>query len=120
MKFIVIKRVVPAEVPCNGCRACCVGDRIWMHPELGDRPGDHKGNVLVDDEGRWFLRHKDSSDECVYLNETGCSLFGDPRRPAICIEMDCRRLLNLPANKRHLVGVKVLEAARKLPPLVGE
>jgi len=114
MKFILMKKVVVSPVPCNGCRACCHHDRIWLHPELGDKTEDHRGNLLIDKNGRYYLKWKDDSDWCIYANDLGCSLFNDPRRPAICVELDCRRLLNLPASKRHLVGADVIRAALRL------
>jgi hypothetical protein len=108
--------IKPSSVPCNGCRACCINDQVSLHPELGDKLVDHFGNVDFSNNVAW-LKHKENG-ECIYLAEQGCSLFGKPSRPAICVELDCRRLLNIPKAFQRAISPDVLEAARKLPPLV--
>ena len=97
-------------VPCNGCVACCQGDLIVLHPELGDDPTQYEttkvGNLLV-------LAHKDDSKDCIYLDrERGCTIYD--KRPAICRSLDCRILLSLSKRDRRYVSRRVLGAARRL------
>jgi len=102
------------HVPCGDCSACCQGDLIFLHPELGDNPKDYDCKRF---DGRWVLRHKDNKD-CIYLDRDAphkCTIYG--RRPAICRSLDCRILLMLSSKDRRRVSRKVLGAARRL---VGE
>lgn len=79
-----------SNVPCNGCTACCRGDTIMLHPELGDDPGtfltEPAHNPLTGKAGL-MLQHKPNG-ECVYLGEGGCTIH--ERAPVICREYDCR------------------------------
>lgn len=82
-----------ANVPCNGCTACCRGDAISIHPELGDVAEDYQTVPhfvpQMAAEGVVMLAH-DADLNCVYLTENGCSIHG--RAPALCREFDCRKL----------------------------
>ena len=81
---------VVRDVPCNGCRACCQGDLIVLHPECGD---------VVDRYDHLMMPHpftremvavlaQKPNHECVYLGPRGCTIHD--RAPAICREFDCR------------------------------
>lgn len=77
--------------PCNGCTACCKGDAIWLHPELGDDPSQYETveyhHPLTGETGL-ILEHKQDGS-CVYLDrDIGCTIY--EKRPAICREFDCR------------------------------
>lgn len=77
---------IVADVPCNGCTACCRGEIVMLFPEHGDNP-----KVLAqhfDLGGKLILEQTDSGD-CVYLKDGGCSVWED--RPAMCRAFDCRR-----------------------------
>ena len=111
--------VKTANAPCNGCRACCMGDAIYLHLECGDRPEDYETeqekNPLTG-ETQYILKHKDNN-ECIYLGPAGCTIYD--RRPAICREFDCRKLfLSFTRQQRRLMvrmgafSKEVLEAGR--------
>lgn len=81
-----------ANVPCGGCRRCCHGDAIILHPECGDVIASYDAERTIHPlSGRpaWQLKKKPNG-ECVYLGEDGCTIH--TRAPAICREFDCRRL----------------------------
>jgi len=99
---------------CNGCRACCVGDAVFLHPENGDNPLFYE---TVRYMGRDMLAHKPSK-ECVYLTKTGCGIY--PVRPTICRELDCRVLVKKLGYtkarkmvKRNLLPKGMLQAAMR-------
>lgn len=80
-----------ADVPCDGCVACCRGELIMLHPEHGDDPARYD-TIAVRDEGgagtSLALRHKPNGD-CIYLGPSGCTIHD--HAPAICRTFDCRR-----------------------------
>jgi Fe-S-cluster containining protein len=85
-----MKQVITANVPCQGCTACCHGDLVFIHPECGDIASEYETWPQVHPITRQpglALKHKNGS--CIYLGETGCTIH--PRRPAMCREFDCRR-----------------------------
>ena len=80
-----------SQVPCNGCRACCINDMIILHPEHGDRAADFQTVACrhpLTGKPALMLDHKPNG-ECVYLGEGGCTIH--ERAPAICREYDCRK-----------------------------
>ncbi|HGX3708931.1 TPA: YkgJ family cysteine cluster protein [Escherichia coli] len=85
--------VLNSTLPCNGCTACCRGDAISIHPELGDVADDYETVPhyipQMAEKGVRMLAHKPDKT-CVYLTETGCSIHG--RAPALCREFDCRKM----------------------------
>jgi uncharacterized protein len=88
--------MIRADVPCNGCTACCRNDLLFLHPELGDDAGSYETMPAVNPiTGRAGLALKHKPDGgCIYLGEKGCTIH--ERAPAICREFDCRRFyLNL-------------------------
>ena len=110
-----LKTPIVQNVPCGKCTACCQGDAIFLHPEMGDDITQYKITFF---EGRPVLQHKPNLD-CIYLDrQKGCTIHD--RRPAICQELDCRFTLKMPKAKlqillKHgLINKKVVKAARKL------
>ena len=79
--------VSPNYVPCNGCIRCCQNDavRILDHED----PSQWQTEPHPYFTGSLMLAHKPNGD-CVYLNETGCSIHG--RAPQQCATMDCRTI----------------------------
>ena len=82
---------IDAKVPCNGCRECCKGDAIFLHPENGDDPRQyrcHPDRNPITGRTAWVLDRHPDTNWCVYLGPDGCTIHG--RAPAICREFDCR------------------------------
>lgn len=71
-------------VPCNGCTACCRGDRIRLRP-FEDPARWHTEEI----DGQTYLAHG-ADGNCVYLKDDGCSIHGD--QPWLCRQADCRVL----------------------------
>lgn len=111
---------VTAEVPCNGCTACCRFGLIFLRPDRGDVVEDYQTRLVVNpatDREELALARKPEGG-CVYLDETGCSIHG--HAPAVCAEFDCRRFylsLNREQRRRYATGGEVhravLEAGRQ-------
>lgn len=113
-----------ANVPCNGCTACCQRDLLILHPEMGDDPSQYETMEVVNpitNEAALALQHGDDGS-CIYLGENGCTIHS--RAPAICREFDCRAFyLTLLRDttrgerkrlvKSGMIGVGVLDAAKK-------
>ena len=73
-----------ADVPCNGCTACCHGP-IVLQPAHGDDPSQYE---TVSDSA-WGVKLAQKPDgSCHYLVPGGCSIWN--RRPAVCRAFDCR------------------------------
>ena len=81
----------PADVPCDGCAACCrsgklipvepdeVGAIAFIPPEsLVAMPGEPTRRVLA----------HDSSGRCSQLTDDGCAVYA--HRPRACRAYDCR------------------------------
>jgi hypothetical protein len=80
-----------------------------MHPEWGDDESQYKTESY---KGRVILAHKNNKD-CVYLNrQTGCTIY--ERRPSVCRGLDCRKLLKLPNDMKHLISKPMLRAAKRM------
>ena len=99
-----------ANVPCNGCRACCINDMIVLHPEMGDDASTYLTEPTtnpITGKPVLQLRHKPNG-ECIYLGDTGCTIHD--RAPAICREYDCRRnFLQFSRNeRRHFVKIGLM------------
>lgn len=110
-------KLVRTTVPCNGCRACCLHDAIFLHPECGDDPDAYETELVeypIMVNGRRIkapaLKHKPDGS-CVYLGPHGCTIHD--RAPAICKEFDCRRLYQsmTRAERRRRVRQGVLDKA---------
>lgn len=113
--------VIQADVPCNGCTACCGNDMLILHPELGDDPAQYDTVPCIHpltSEPAIMLRHKPGGG-CVYLDPAkGCTIHG--RAPAICRKFDCRLMYASMsrAERKELIArgyvtKSVLDAGRK-------
>lgn len=108
-----------ANVPCDGCTACCRNDLLILHPEMGDDPTQYETQRVINPiTGRpaLALKHKPGGG-CLYLGPGGCMIWD--RAPAICREFDCRKLfMELGKRERKafvkagLFGSDVIEAGR--------
>jgi hypothetical protein len=80
---------------------------LVLHPELGDDVGSYHVQV----RNRIPLLATTSEGACVYLGESGCSIYA--RRPALCRSFDCRKhYLILPRQDRdNLVRLKLSSRA---------
>lgn len=78
------KRQQHADVPCDGCTACCKSDRVCLGPK-----DDPTAYLWHEEDGYAVLDRKDNGD-CTYLTDTGCGIRG--HAPDICKRMDCRVL----------------------------
>ena len=76
-----------ADVPCNGCTACCRGQVVALFPEHGDDLKVLSRHVGLG-SGVLVLEETDGGD-CIYLKDGGCSVW--EHRPAMCRAFDCRR-----------------------------
>lgn len=83
---LIALKAKPADVPCNGCRACCKQDQIFLHDEEAGRFAWHL------EGGRKVLDRK-ANGECAYLTTAGCGVHESP--PDICKRFDCRVLFLL-------------------------
>lgn len=103
------------EVPCNGCQACCHGERIILHPEHGDDVASYETEVISHPFTRVEVHvirpRDDGTSACRYLGETGCTIYD--RRPVICRGFDCRRLyLKFDRNtRRRMIANSMADAA---------
>lgn len=68
---------------CAGCRTCCLGDTVALHP--GDNPAAYKTKLV---DGRRVLA-KGKDGNCIYLGPKGCTIHG--RQPQECRAFDCRK-----------------------------
>ena len=78
------------NVPCNGCRACCLHDMIPLMPERGDLIWTYEHEVIATSAGPTAVLQCGESGECIYLGRDGCTIHD--RAPAICRAFDCRDL----------------------------
>jgi Fe-S-cluster containining protein len=84
------------NVPCNGCRACCLNDMISLMPERGDLIWTYEYDVIATAAGPMAVLQCGETGECIYLGRDGCTIHD--RAPAICRAFDCRDLyLSRPA-----------------------
>ena len=79
--------MLTADVPCNGCRLCCLGDAVRLLPD--DDPTKYQTEPHPAIRGALMLAHKVNGD-CVYLGASGCDIHAD--RPTMCRTMDCRNI----------------------------
>ena len=89
-----------ANVPCNGCTACCRNQVVVLFPEHGDdltilsRHIDLGGAVILMDA---------ENGDCIYLENGKCSVY--EHRPAMCRAFDCRDMFRSlsRAQRRRMV-----------------
>jgi uncharacterized protein len=98
------------NVPCNGCRACCLHDVIPLMPERGDLIWTFEHEVIATAAGPTAVLQCGKTD--------GCTIHD--RAPAICRAFDCRDLFlsktraeRLAMVKSGMVSNEVFSAGRK-------
>jgi Fe-S-cluster containining protein len=81
----------PADVPCDGCTACCrSGKLIPVEPDEADALAHIPAGSLTPMPGepqRRVLKH-DEAGRCSQLTEGGCAVY--EHRPRACRAYDCR------------------------------
>jgi Fe-S-cluster containining protein len=71
---------------CDGCRACCLYEQIWIRPEMGDDPSLYE--TVMDGSKIKIAKRENGSEACRYLGAKGCTIYD--KRPYLCREFDCR------------------------------
>jgi len=108
-----------ANVPCNGCTACCRCERVVLMPNRGDDVLSYQTEPVVGGpwDGMRMLAHKDDLS-CVYLGEGGCTIW--ERAPVLCRTFDCRAAFvsKTRAERRRMLKLglahrEVMEAGRE-------
>jgi Fe-S-cluster containining protein len=92
---------------------CCrSGQGLFLHPDQGDDVESYRTRQVTGSGGEAvFLLETNAAGGCVYLGETGCTIY--ERRPLICRTFDCRKhYLILPRQDRdNLVRLKLSSRA---------
>lgn len=84
--FLAGERPV-ADVPCNGCRACCSTQvRVPVDPDIEPADSLRHLDVVCDADG--LRLRKTAEGHCVHLTSQGCGVY--QHRPAACRYYDCR------------------------------
>ena len=78
--------VPSADVPCNGCTACCREQMVTLDPKLGDDLEVLSQHFAL---GHMLILESTENGDCVYLDDGGCSVW--EHRPAMCRTFDCRK-----------------------------
>ena len=77
-----------ADVPCNGCTACC-HSVIMLLPDGGDAVETYDHEIKTIAPGLTGPVLKQNADgSCIYLKDNACSIH--ERAPLICQSFDCR------------------------------
>ena len=92
------------NVPCNGCRACCLHDMIPLLPERGDLIWTYKHEVVATAAGPKAVLQRGETGECIYLGRDGCTIHD--RAPAICRAFDCRHLFLSKTRAERIAMIK--------------
>lgn len=72
-----------AKINCGSCRKCCRHNAAIMLTDTED-PSRYQCHEVA--PGTFLLDRKPNGD-CVYLGETGCTIWG--RHPEVCRVFDC-------------------------------
>jgi hypothetical protein len=76
-----------ANVPCDGCTACCYFHEVDFDPKA-ERASDLPFlDFVVGDDGKAVLRKREDG-ACVHLGDSGCTVY--EHRPRPCRHYDCR------------------------------
>ena len=78
-----------ADVPCNGCTACCRNQLILLTKY--DDVASYDAHVVrhpINGTPIWAVKQRENGD-CVYLGE-GCTIHD--RAPYLCRQFDCRAI----------------------------
>lgn len=86
-----------ASVNCGSCTACCrrelvalvESDQIADYPAAVEFNAEGKAHLraLIPDATGWVIPHQPGTGACVYLGETGCTIYD--KRPAMCRVFSC-------------------------------
>jgi Fe-S-cluster containining protein len=83
-----------AEVPCDGCTACCRSSRfVHVGPDEAAALAAIPGELLFAAPGwpaGWKVMGYDREGRCPMLGDDGCTIYED--RPRTCRTFDCRAL----------------------------
>jgi hypothetical protein len=71
------------NVPCSGCRACCLHDMIPLMPERGDLIWTYEHEVIATNAGPTAVLQCGESGECIYLGRDGCTIRDRAERLAL-------------------------------------
>lgn len=99
--------MINSDVPCNGCRACCIDDLIFLHPEEGDDVSKYETEEATHPatgQKTLVLKHKPNG-ECIYLGPSGCLNYEN--RPVICRTFDCRKAYVIMTKKQRIKLVEI-------------
>lgn len=103
-----------ADVPCDGCTACCKHDIIFLHPENGDKPETYETIEVFNPISKRVAPALARAENgwCIYLGPGGCTIHD--RAPVICQKFDCRKFVQMLGNRadrrRAAVGNEVVRA----------
>lgn len=83
------------NVPCGGCRTCCIGEKVELQPDEIDM---YHSEVI---DGHTVVKqHIDGS--CVYLGREGCMIH--ELAPKVCRDFDCRQyFLSMTRRERRVI-----------------
>jgi len=107
-RLLKLRGMPDAEVPCNGCTACCKAAKlIPLLPEETQKfPHEVRDDVVA------LVMKKNG--ECIYLMPTGCHAHAD--KPIACRTFDCAAITTVMKDWKphisfevHRQAVKILE-----------
>lgn len=98
-----------ADVPCDGCTACCEASQfIHIDPDESDTlahvPAALRFPAPMQPAGHWLLGH-DQHGRCPMLVDGACSIYA--HRPRACRTYDCRVYAAADVVPDHQVAVAV-------------
>lgn len=96
-----------ADVPCNGCTACCHHSLIVLMPDHGDLAESYQTQDVISPingkPAKALLQTPDGA--CIYIKDHGCAVYD--HRPAICKSFDCRRFfLDFPNREERRRAIR--------------
>jgi uncharacterized protein len=86
-----VREARPADVPCDGCTACCTSSQfVLIGEDEADALAHIPGPLLAPAPGRpgQFVLGYDERGHCPMLVDGGCSIY--EHRPTTCRTYDCR------------------------------
>jgi hypothetical protein len=90
----VLREGADADVPCNGCTACCESSQfVLVEPDERDARSAIPAELLFPAPGApkgYSLLPYDEHGRCPMLSDGGCSIY--EHRPRTCRAYDCRVL----------------------------
>ena len=104
------------NVPCNGCRACCLHNMIPLMPERGDLIWTYKHEVVATAAGPKAVLQCGETGECIYLARDGCTMHD--RAPAICRARWAPSLMATMVPKAPLDPMKCKDSRASIPLLI--